>query len=379
MDVSIRRPKPDDRYIVGLRRFMPLLLLTMLLVGESLCPPAAYGFTISRVSFGNNVRLRADDIVDNGASLGRRSEQALDQGTLNASLNDLSQPLDIDISGSFVGGTLTASIDRQTAVTVSLSNSEHRDCLGDSDFSVRMRVIAPQDRFSAVGPDGGELRVVNFEPVFRGAQGAGCPRNLFYGYRMDLDVEDAVSAGTYTATAEVEVTSLAPGGGTEVVQVALEVQMPGILLLYHHSLINVDLKATALAGAFGANAVCSGGYCMDLGSRSVQVSDLSAPIPVGLAADVGSSFQPIQTITLRDAIGARAMGCSGNVYDTATYQVLNPVGGILPGGGVLTGIQSQPCGLTMRTGDLPLSLDLTGLDPVTRRASATIQITVTGL
>jgi hypothetical protein len=59
--------------------------------------------------------------------------------------------------------------------------------------------------------------------------------------------------------------------------------------------------------------------------------------------------------------------------------VLNPVGGILPGGGVLTGIQSQPCGLTMRTGDLPLSLDLTGLDPVTRRASATIQITVTGL
>ena len=154
--------------------------------------------------------------------------------------------------------------------------------------------------------------------------------------------------------------------------------MPGMLLLDHHSRIEVSLNATALAGALGADRACSDGFCMDVGNRTIPVADLSGPVLLDVEAAAGP-FDPVQTITLRDAVAVRATGCSGDIYDTATYQILNPVGGVQPRSGTIAGIQNAPCGLDLRSGDLSFDLDLSQVDTATGSASATIQITVTGL
>lgn len=379
MDVSIRRAKPDGESAAGLRAFQQPFLLLLVWAVFCLHGAAAWGFSIEHVRFDRTIRLQPEDILQNGSSLGRGAEQVVAQGTLQTTLNDFSQPIDANIGGTLAGGSMTTSIDARPAFRLRLSNSERRDCLGAADFDVAFRVVAPRrDTFVATGSGGGELRVLNLIPVYQGASGGACPRNIDYGYRMDLALDNAIADGDYAAIVEVEVRSLVPGGGIEVAEEALEVRMPGFLLLYHHSRINVNLEAGALAGALGAGSACSGGFCMDLGKRSLAVSTLGAPVAVGIAADAGA-FVPVQIITLRNAVGVRATGCAGNRYSTATFQVLNPVGGVQPGNGVLAGIQNQPCGLNLRSGDLSLALDLTQVDPASGRASASLQITVTGL
>jgi hypothetical protein len=223
------------------------------------------------------------------------------------------------------------------------------------------------------------LRVLRFEPIPSGARGnPRCPNSLLYGYSLELGVTDAIAAGAYEAVAEVVVDLAGPGGSSQSVQIPIGLQMPGMLLLYHHSRIDVNLDATALAGVLGASRACSGGFCMDLGSRTVPVADLVSPVVLDIAADAGA-VNPVQTITLRDAVAVRATGCSGGVYDLATYQILNVVGGVQPASGIINGIQGAPCGLDLRSGDLSFDLDLSQADAVTGDASATIQITVTGL
>ncbi|MGE0624000.1 MAG: hypothetical protein AB7I04_06210 [Pseudomonadales bacterium] len=378
MDVSIQGAKPGWYRATGLRTCQWILAL-VLACASWLPAPLALGFSIHHIQFGNNIRLQPEDILQGGSSLGRSGEQVFGEGTLRTSLTDFSQALDVNIGGTLAGGTLTASVDRLVAVTVQLSNDERRDCLGSEDFEVSFRVVAPRrDALAATGAGGGELRVLNFVPIYRGGIGGSCPRNLFYGYRLDLGVDNAISDGDYVGITEIQVRSLVPGGGLEVAQETLEIQMPGFLLLYHYNRIDVNLEAGALAGALGASSACSGGFCMDLGRRSFRVGALDTPIAVGLSSDTGA-FVPLQTITLRNAVGVRAVGCSGNRYDSATYQVLNPTGGVRSGSGVLDGIQNQPCGLDLRSGDLAFALDLTQVDPSAGRASATLQITVTGL
>ena len=69
------------------------------------------------------------------------------------------------------------------------------------------------------------MRVVRFEPVYRGARGRRCPNRLFYGYTLDLSVADAISAGTYEGTAESTVELSGGGGSSQSIQVPLEVQL----------------------------------------------------------------------------------------------------------------------------------------------------------
>lgn len=381
MDVSIHRKQPGLSTAVGLSFLKRILKGSRWLLIPVLASLAtsAYGFTVSGLGWGASIQLRADDIAQDGAGLGPGAEQVLDQGTLQTNLSDFSIPIDVNLTGALGSSTMTARINRTFAFMVRLSNAERNRCVGNEDFDIRLNIVGPvRNAFSAIGPDGGTLRLVRFDPEYRGAWGRRCPSTLFYGYTMDLSVADAISAGAYEATAEIEVDLSGAGGGTQAVQVPLQVQMPGLLILYHHGRINVDLDAAALAGALGANRACSGGFCVDLGSRVIPVSSLVAPIPADIRADAGA-VTPVQTITLRNAVAVRATGCANNLYDTATYQILNAVGGIQNGNGVIAGIQNTACGMDLRAGDLSFDLDLGQVDAVTGTASATFQITVTGL
>ena len=368
MDVSNQREKPGQTPVAWL-----LLLIFSLLASH------ANGFAVYNLGWGASVQLRPDDIAQDGVPLSAATEQVLNEGTLTTDLNDFSVPIDVNLGGVLASSTLSTSINRTYAFYVQLSQAERNRCVQAADLDIDLSVVSPvRGAFSATGSAGGTMRIVRFEPAYRGAWGRRCPSVLFYGYTLELSVADARAAGTYEATAEIAVDLPGPGGSSRSIQVPLEVQMPGMLLLYHHSQIDVNLDATALAGALGANRACSGGFCMDLGNRTLPVSDLSGPVLLNVAADAGA-VDPIQTITLRDAVAVRATGCSGDVYDTASYQVLNTVGGVQPSSGVITGIQNAPCGLDVRSGDLSFDLDLNQVDTVTGSASATIQITVTGL
>lgn len=380
MDVSNHRKKPGHSPAVRLPSLKKIRAcsLWLLLLLSSLAASTAQGFTIFNVGWGATVQVRASDIAEDGVSFGPSSEQVFDEGTLQTSLSDFSLPVDANLSAALNNRTMSTLIQRSFAFVVRLSRAEQNRCVGSEDLSIRMGIVGPvRDAFAATGPDGGTLRLLRFDPVYRGATGRRCPSNLFYGYTLELSVADAISAGTYEATAEIEVDLSGPGGGTQAVQVPLQVRMPGLLLLYHHSRINVDLAASALAGALGANRSCSSGFCMDLGNRVLPVSSLTGPINLNVSSDAGAAAA-VQTITLSNAVGARAIGCSGNQYETATYQVLG-VGGIQDSSGVLSAIQNAACGMELRTGDLSFDLDLTQVDTVTGTASATIQITVTGL
>jgi len=375
MDVSIRGEKPAGTVVVRLPLFQTILSICLLGLVQ-VAPPSAHGYTVQRINFGANVRLRTGDIVHNGTALGNGAEQVFDQGTLNAELTDFSEPVDVGITaGVGGGGMLTASIDRTVAITIRLSRAERQACVGPEDFDITLNINSPlPGAFASSTPGGGSIQVTGFEPVYRGGFGNRCPNSLFYGYRMDLELEGALADGNYQATADVEVTF--NGGATEIIQAPLEIQMPSVLLLYHRGQINVNLNASALAGAFGASSACGDDYCMDLGSRTLTLSDTTGIVPVGIS-DPG--FNPLQTINLRGAIGARGVGCAGGIYGTATYEIVTAVGGIQTASGIISGIQNSPCSMTLRTGDLPVDLDLTQLDSATGRASATIQITVTGL
>ena len=354
-------------------------LLLIVFAGMSAAPASA--FTIARQGGAATVQLRPSDIAQDGVPLSAASEQLFDEGTLQASLTDFSQPIDVNVSGALsAGGNLTARIEATVAFRIRLSRPERNRCLQESDFDIDLNIVSPvPDALSATSAAGGSLSVLRFEPVYQGSQGnPRCPNSFRYGYTMDLSVADAVSAGSYEGIAEIVVDVPGPGGSTQTIQLPVRVDMPGMLLLYHYSQIDVNLDATALAGALGANRACSGGFCMDVGSRILPVSNLSGPIALNVAADAGM-VDPVQTITLRDAIAVRATGCAGDRYDTASYQILNVVGGVQPASGVISGIQSAPCGLDLRSGDLSFDLDLTQADAVTGSASATIQITVTGL
>ncbi len=369
MDVSYQRERPGRTSAAWL--LLPAIIFLSLLASN------ASGFTIQNLGWGASVQLRPDDIAQDGVPLSAASEQVLDEGTLRAELNDFSAPIDVNLAGALSSSTLTASINRTFAFMVRLSNSERNRCVRDADFDIDLSVVGPvRNAFAARGSGGGTMRVVRFQPTYRGAVGSRCPSTLFYGYTLDLSVADAVAAGTYEGTAEIAIDL--PGAASQAIQISLEVQMPGMLLLYHHSQIDVNLNATALAGALGANRSCSGGFCMDVGSRTLPVADLSGPVLLNVAADAGT-LDPIQTITLRDAVAARATGCSGGTYDTASYRILNATGGVQARSGIINGIQSAPCGLDIRSGDLSFDLDLSRVDAVTGSASATIQITVTGL
>lgn len=348
---------------------------SLLLMAAGLWSPIAHGFTLSPAGGNQTVNINLADILQGGSNLSGSAEQIYPLGTVSRTLNDFSLPLDLNLTGS-VPGPMSTRVDQPRYLEIELSDAERALCLQSSDFDVNFRIIAPSaDTLTAV--NGGILRAISFESNFTSSTGGACPQRLRYGYVLDLDVEGAVSASTYQGTAEASVEQIGPGT-IQTLQLALDINMPPVLLLYHHTQINIDVQPAALAGALGANSSCGSGFCMDAGNQSAAVLGLGSTVPV--AIDIGASVPAvaIRTVTLNDAVGARATGCAGGVYSTASYQILNPLGGIQAGSGTITEIQNSACGFDLRTGDLSFDLDLNSIS-ATSNASATIQITVVGL
>ncbi len=350
-------------------------ILSLLLMAAGLLSPIAHGFTLSPANGNQTVNIGLTDILQGGSNLTGSAEQVYPQGTVSRTLNDFSIPVDVNLRGS-VPGPMGTRVERPRYMAIALSAAERAQCLQSSDFDVNFRVIAPStDTLTAVS--GGSLRVTSFTSSFNSSTGGPCPRSLRYGYVLDLDLDGAVSASAYQGTVEATVEQIGPGT-IQTLQLSLDINMPSVLLLYHHSQINIDVQPAALAGALGATSGCGAGFCLDAGNQSAAILGISPSVPV--AIDIGASVPAVmtRTITLNEAVGTRATGCAGGVYSTASFQILNPLGGIQAGSGTITEIQNSACGFDLRTGDLSFDLDLNSISAISN-ASATIQITVVGL
>ncbi len=373
MDVSILGSAPGRRQ--ARRLLSTMLLLQLLAVAASWSAPAA-AFTLFRFSSGASVQLDPEDIQQGGASLGPGSDQSFGQGTLPVELTDFSQPLDMDLAGPLGGFSLNTRLFSNLAFAIRLSNQERNQCLNSGDFEISLRMSTPSGGLESAALNGGRLGVSAFEPIFRGALGnSRCPGILLYGFSLDLSLEDAVADGDYRGESEIIVERLG-GGQAQTAQVTLEVGVPSITLLYHPDRVRIDLRAVAIAGLLGAGTSCGTDGCLDLGAQRFDVNALGQPIPVNVQ-DSAVAFAPVQTVTLQNAVAVRATGCSGNTYTSASYQIVNPTGGIQPGAGNIGGLLGASCGLDFRYGDLSFDLDLAQASNA--NATATIQITVTGI
>jgi hypothetical protein len=375
MEVSILYARPGTSH--GVRSFLIRWLTLLLLAVSTFAVQTAHGFSLIRLGPQATANLDPDDIFQGGATLGGSSEQTFGQGTLPVELTDFGEPLDVNISASFGGSaTLTTRLTSNFAFAISLSRSERNECLNDGDFDVRLQFIGTGTGIASDG-GAGQLEVLSFTPQYRGSSGRRCPSVMFYGFSLDLGLEGAISAGSYTSDTEITVERIGPGGGAaQTTQLALRVVMPGFLLLYHPDRINIDLRASAVAGLLGATASCGLDGCLDLGARDLTLTSAGQALNVGVDG-AAEPVSTVQTITLRNAVGARATGCPGDTYSTASYQIISATGGIGLSNGPVTGIANQPCGLDLRTGDLSFELDLAQATGTT--GSATIQITVTGI
>ena len=372
MEVSILRTAPGA---MSARRLLhPALLAASLLFGTFL-PEQASGVTLVRFSSSATVQLDPDDIFQGGAALGPGSDQSFGQGTFPIELADFNQPLDLNLPGPIAGSALSTRLFSNFAFALILSDAERNRCLGDGDFDIRLQTFGGGSALESDEVGGGFIDVTAFEPIYRGALGRRCPSWLFYGFSLDLEMDNAVAAGNYSEIAEIQVEP-AGGGAAQTTQMTLQVGMPSMTLLYHPDRVEIDLRATAIAALFGATTSCGSDGCLDLGARTIAVSNLSQPVAFDVAGAV-PAINTQQTITLRNAVGARATGCVGNSYSGASYQVVAATGGIQTGSGSITGLAGASCGLDLRTGDLSFDLDLA--QAAGTSASATIQITVTGI
>ncbi|MEM8765993.1 MAG: hypothetical protein AAGE43_01010 [Pseudomonadota bacterium] len=372
MDVSILNTAPGA---LRARRFLLSGLVAMSLIGSALIPSVAAAFTLVRFSASATVDLNPDDIFQGGAALGPGSDQSFSQGTFPLELADFNQPLDLNLPGPIAGNALSTRLFSNFAFALILNGQERSQCLGDGDFAITLETVSPASGLASGQLNGGEIEVTGFDPIFRGALGRGCPQWLFYGFSIDLEMDNAVAAGSYSAVSEV-IVERATGGALQSTQINLQVGMPSMTLLYHPDRVEIDLRATAIAALFGATRSCGSDGCLDLGRQVASVSNPNQPVVFDVAGAV-PAVTTRQTITLRNAVGARATGCPGNSYSDASYQIVATSGGIQAGSGSITGLVGAPCGLALRAGDLSFDLDLA--EAAGSNASATIQVTVTGI
>lgn len=372
MDVSILKAPGATRA----RRSSHSLLLAVVVCIALGWTADASAFSLVRFSSGASVQLDPNDILQGGATLGPGSDQNFGQGTFPAELTDFTQPLDINLTGVLGGNSLSTRLFSNFAFAIVLTNAERNQCLNDSDFQIDLGVTTPSGSLESGQLNGGELQVTSFNPIYRGAWGRRCPSVMFYGFSLDLAMELAVASGNYSGASEINVTRIGGGGQTEAVQITLQVGMPSLMLLYHPDRVDINLRAVAIAGLLGASTACGTDGCLDLGQRQLNVTSMGAPLPVNVQG-AAPAFDVVQTVTLQNAVAVRATGCSGNTYTNASYQIVSTSGGIQPGSGNIPGLVGASCGLDFRYGDLSFDLDLA--QATSANATATIEITVTGI
>lgn len=362
---------PTQKPGPGWTRLFALYCLTTCTLG--VISPDAEGFRLQRVGGPVNVTLSRQDIAQDGSTLGNGAEQTFALGNQNIDVTSFNQPLNIGVPG-LVAGNVSATGAEDRFVRILLTPAERNRCLTHDDFEIDLSVDGSANTLTSATGGGGYVEVLDFQAV--PLIDRPCRPSLSFGYRIRLGLDEAVAANDYRGTLEVEA-RLRQGGGVSRITSPIAVDLPTLLLLYHPQRVQLNLQTPAFAPLLsGSVASCGSDLCTDLGSIQLNTNSMiaDAAIAPGATFTLGD-----QELLLRDIVAARALGCQGGIYGSATYQVTNTVGGIRAGNGQIDGIQGQSCGMDLRSGDVSVTLDLSDPANATSGAQADIQITVTGL
>ncbi len=339
-------------------------------------------FSTAANAFDLRIRGRAPDleisrseIIHGTQNLSNATEQNFDVGTKVLNLNSFSQDLDVGVATDAM-----VSVQARDRVSVdfrvSLTRAERRTyCITAQDLEVTLTIGNGSGRLNADANGGGWVTISNPQAI-PNTNGPRCPRNIRYGFDMAVDLANAVQDGNYVGDLLIEVSALRGPSQPKQLTTSLTAQLPSFLLLYYPSRVETQVSRGALAELLAANSqACAADFCGNVGNKLLTVSQQTAD------AQIVNDVTPLNTqpvIMLRKLIAARALGCLGNNYTSAIYQV-RPLGpGILAANGTIDGIQGQPCGMEPRAGDVPLELDLNAPANSSSQALAEIEVTVIG-
>ncbi len=192
---------------------------------------------------------------------------------------------------------------------------------------------------------------------------------------MDLKhLKKVLGIGLLSAGAIANTSATAATGN-----VAVNVDLPTVLIMYYYSDITLDLDQTALGGYMvGASGVaCGTDWCNDNGSAgSVTVSNISANTTVPVTGLASPDFEnTAMNIELQNIVGVRAIGCPNGTYD-ATYDVTGDAGITPETGTGVTNINTASCSAALTTGNLDFDLDLATITPGAMNVNATLAVTI---
>jgi hypothetical protein len=333
---------------------------------------AGHAFSIDRFAVGQQARITRGELAQDGMGVGNSREQLFDQGNPTRNITSFADPIDLGMTVT-APGVMTGQDTDTRFVRIRLSAAERALCLDEGDFVVSLRVSGPvADQFTAAGA-GGFLTVTNFVAQFTTSNGGACPNQLIYGYRLAVNVDNAVSDDRYRG--DVEVAVIGPSD-SQTLQTPLVVNMPNILFLYHFDSVSLDVQTAAISDLV-AGAPCTGDTCVDVGTSTFAITDLSGSIDVDIEGAAPTSNM-VPTVTLDGIVGVRALGCGTGTYAQANYSVTNVSGGIVASTGTIADIQGSNCSFLLSTGGVQFDIDLSATGGAAT-ARADIEITVNGL
>ena len=336
--------------------------------------PEAHGFSVQRFGSSQFVRIDRSDMLQDGTRLGTRAEQTFATATAAMTLSSLADPVPVGLDQA-IPGNVSAEDGRFIFFRIRLTRAEQRRCYQHDDFDVRLT----SPGLSATAPGGGRLTLDAAEAVpWRNRR---CSSSLWYGLRVRLGLAQALADSDYRGTLRTTVALQRPGGGQLAFDTPLVAQLPQVLMLYYPQRVQLNLEPSALTPLLASANGCGGDLCSDLGRVRLATNgsyQADAAITSAFPFATGTT-----TLNLQNVIAARAIGCGGNRYGTASYRVRGGPGVVAANGSFAT-IQGQPCGMDPRSGDLPLTLNLDSvIGAITAsgrtRVRATIDVTVTGL
>ncbi len=344
------------------------------LVVVVLCSTATNAFDLRVAGGAPELRISRSEIIHGTQNLTNAAEQNFDVGTKTLNLNSFSQDLDVGVGTDAM--IMVQARDQVSAnFRVSLTRSERRDCITANDLQVTLSVGNGSGRLNADTNGGGWLTVANLQAIPR-TNGPRCPRNIRYDFDMAVDLANAVQDGNYVGDLLIEVSALRGPSQPKQLATSLTARLPSFLLLYYPSRVETQVSRGALAELLATNSqACATDFCGNVGNKLLTVAQQTADAQI--INDVTPlNIQPV--IMLRNLVAARALGCLGNNYTSAIYQV-RPLGpGVMAANGNIDGIQGQPCGMEPRAGDVALELDLGAPANGNSQALAEIEITVIG-
>ena len=338
-------------------------LLGLLFALAPSAPALAYTLEVQDLTYSVSRR----DIRVPGGSV-RNAETIVNERRQTESVADAGAPVTV-LTPAEVGTSVTSRWERGNILIIRLTNAERALCMNRDDF-----LVTVEHSGRLVGASGGSIDVA--AERLR-ATGGRCPRTITYQLRWRFDLTHATASGAYSAPVTVRVEE---GGSVQSLPATVQADLPSALILHRPSRVVLNLQPSAFADLLGGTGSCGGDQCASLPVVSRQLTSLGGPAVVD--ADISSAAAPVggtAAITLNDLVASRAIGCIGNRYQSATYQVISANPAVVATSGTLTGIHGQPCGMAAAGGDVELLLRADQLPAGTRRASASILVTVNAL